>query len=51
MMNILIIGVKMVNHHIGVTRMAGSEDNDLKILGKINQDLPSIGTNIDTSFY
>jgi hypothetical protein len=47
MLNVLLLGVQMVDHHVGIARMAGREDNQLELLMQSLQNFNSSRPNVD----
>lgn len=47
MLDVLLVGVQMVDHYVGVARMAGREDHQLELLMQGLQNLNSSRPNVD----
>jgi hypothetical protein len=46
MLDIFLVGVQVVEHHIGVAGVGGSEDNDFEMLAHFLYDLFGIGSDV-----
>jgi hypothetical protein len=47
--DVLVLRIEVVEDDIGVAAMASSEDDNLKILGKLAEEVGCMRTDVDTS--
>ena len=50
-MNPLLIRVYVVNNHVGIAGMTGSEDDYLEMTAEVFEYLSCVGSDIDAGFY
>ena len=49
MVNVLALWVEVIEHHVGITAVGSSEDDDFEILAQFLKSLNGIRSNVDSS--
>lgn len=50
-LDVLVVGIEVVEDHVGIAGVAGSEDNHLKVFAQVFENILSVGTDVDTCLY
>lgn len=51
MLDVLVVGVQIIQDHIGVARVTSSEDDDLEVFAEVFEDVLGMGPDVDACFY